>query len=46
MSKELTEIHPKYWKKDQTLFDKNGIKYKILDVCERAGVFYATLSLD
>jgi len=37
-------IHPKYWKKGQYLFDKAGIKYSIMDTCERAGVFYATLS--
>lgn len=44
MAKELSPTHPKYWKKDQYLFDKSGIKYIILDMCERAGVFYATLS--
>ena len=41
---EINPCHPKYWKTDQKLFDKNGVEYKILDVCERAGVFYATLS--
>lgn len=43
MTKELTAVHPKFYRVGQTLFDKNGIKYKILDTCERAGKFYSTI---
>ena len=43
MTKELSEVHPKFYRIGQTLFDKNGIKYKIIDTCEKAGKFFATL---
>lgn len=44
MGRKIEPIHPKFWKRGQKVFDKNGIEYDILDTCERAGVFYATLS--